>query len=103
MLFYYYCYNRPDDDYDGRSSTKGNGRNRPRPKRVTKKPQHYYDENGARDTDDPFCLIPVEEYTGVDPPFHVDVASNALVKFLLFLLINIIFIILFLFFIWFVN
>ncbi|KAG2224461.1 hypothetical protein INT45_010527 [Circinella minor] len=68
----------PDDDYDGRSNAKGNGRNRPRPRRVTKKPQHYYDENGPRDTDDPFCLIPVEEYTDIDPPFHVDVASNAL-------------------------
>ncbi|KAI8150018.1 hypothetical protein BJV82DRAFT_6835 [Fennellomyces sp. T-0311] len=69
---------RPDDDYDAyHGSSKSNNRNRPRPKRVTKKPQHYYDDD-AHDPNDPFCLVPVEDYVDIEPPFHVDIASNAL-------------------------
>ncbi|KAI9498930.1 hypothetical protein BDB00DRAFT_326343 [Zychaea mexicana] len=72
---------RPDDDYDGHSSKGGNRKNRPRPKRVTKKPQHYYDED-TRDPDDPFCLVPVEDYVDFVMDFHSHLSYTEIIGLL---------------------
>ncbi|KAI9320155.1 hypothetical protein BX666DRAFT_2025168 [Dichotomocladium elegans] len=69
---------RPDDDYDDQvTHTKGS---KPRPRRMRKRPQHYYDA-GSQDQDDQFCLVPVEDYEANElvAPFQLEITSNALV------------------------
>ncbi|KAF7730834.1 Myb-like, SWIRM and MPN domains 1 [Apophysomyces ossiformis] len=51
-----------------------------RPKRVIKRPQHYYDHDGMGSSDyDPFRLVPLAYYNDEYPaPFMVEIQSDAL-------------------------
>lgn len=56
-----------------------------RPKRVVKKPETFYNENGidSGHGNDPFTLVPVGYYPNErSAPFTVDVTSDALVRHL---------------------
>lgn len=59
------------------------GRKWARPKRTTKRPQHYSDDiitAKQESSEDPFRLVPLEQYSAEFPaPFSVDISSQALV------------------------